>query len=102
MDIELRDYNDLKEAYQGRYEGGDSYLRRISDEVKTIKGEYEGFGTYLLRLSSEAKLERCDYGAKSFPILKVAVPAVSLAVVGVGLFLYLAKGKKNVLKRFHR
>jgi hypothetical protein len=102
MDIELRDYNDLKEAYQGRYEGDDLYLRRISDEVKAIKSEYEGFGTYLLRLSSDAKPERCDYGTRSFPILKVAVPAVSLAVVGVGLFLYLAKGKKNVFKRFHR
>jgi hypothetical protein len=100
MAIELKDYEDLKEAYQGRYEGDDSYLRSISDEVKAIKGEYEGFGTYLLRLSSEAKPRRCSYGAKSFPILKVAVSAVSLAVVGVGLFLF-ARSKKNVFSRFH-
>lgn len=102
MDIELRDYKDLKEAYQGRYEGDDSYLRRISDEVRAIKIEYEGFGTYLLRLSNEAKPGRSSYGAKSFPILKVAISAVSLAVVGAGIFLYHAKGKKNVLKRLHR
>lgn len=101
MEIELKDYEELKEAYQGRYEGDDSYLRRISDEVNAIKGEYEGFGTYLLRLSSEAKSRRGGYYTRSFPTLKVAVPAVSLAVAGIGLFLYLAKGKKNLLKHFH-
>jgi len=94
MDIELNDYEDLKEAYQGRYEGDDSYLRRISDEVNAIKGEYEGFGTYLLRLSNEAK-PRGGYSVKPFPKSIIAVSVASLAVAGIGLLTYFFKVKKK-------
>jgi hypothetical protein len=94
MDIELKDCEDLREAYQGRYEGDDSYLRRISDEVNVIKGEYEGFGTYLLRLSNEAK-PRGDCSNKSFPKSIIAVSVASLAVAGIGLLTYFFKIKKK-------
>lgn len=99
MDIELKDYKDLEKAYQGRYEGNDSYLRRISDKVKAIKGDYESFGTYLLRLSNEAK-PRCSYSTKPFPKSIIALSAGSLAVVGIGLLLYFSKVKKNKPARF--
>ena len=99
MDIELKDYEDLEDAYQGRYEGSDSYLRNISDEVKAIKGEYEGFGTYLLRLSNEAK-PRCSHSTKSFLKSIIALSAASLAVAGVGLLLYFSNVKKNRLVSF--
>ncbi len=94
MDIELKDYEDLKEAYQGIYEGDDSYLRRISDEVNAVKGNYEGFGTYLLRLSNEAK-PRGGYSAKPFPKSIIAVCLASLAVAGIGLLTYFFKVKKK-------
>jgi hypothetical protein len=94
MDIELKDYEDLREAYQGRYEGDDSYLRRISDEVNAIKGEYEGFETYLLRLSNEAK-PRGGYNAKSFPKSIIAFSVASVAVAGIGLLAYFFKVKKK-------
>jgi hypothetical protein len=94
MDIELKDYEELKEAYQGRYKGEDSYFRQISEEVNAIKNEYEGFETYLLRLSSQAK-PRGSYSAKHFPKSIIAVSAASLAAAGIGLFLYFSKVKKN-------
>lgn len=94
MDIELKDYFDLEKAYQGRYEGDDMHLRRISNEVRAMRDEYEGFGTYLRRLSKEAKA-RQEHNKKPFPTLKVAVSLVSLAVAGIGFFFYLGKVKKN-------
>jgi hypothetical protein len=98
MDIELTDYEDLKEAYQGRYQGNDSYLRRISDEVNAVKSEYEGFGTYLLRLSNEAK-PRGDCSKRPFPKSIIAVSLASIAVAGIGLLTYLFKVKQK--KRIH-
>jgi hypothetical protein len=94
MDIELKDYEDLREAYQGRYDGDDSYLRRISDEVNAIKCEYDGFGTYLLRLSNEAK-PRGGYGKKPFPKSIIAFSLASLAVAGIGLLTYFFKVKQK-------
>lgn len=95
MDIELKDYEGLKEAYQGRYEGDDSYLRRISDEVNVIKSEYEGFGTYLLRFSNEARRRGGSCITKPFPKSIIAVSVASLAVVGIGLLTYFFKFKKE-------
>jgi hypothetical protein len=94
MDIELKDYFDLEKAYQGRYEGDDMHLRRISNEVKAMKGEYQGFGTYLQRLSKEAK-DRQEHNKKPFPTLKVAISLASLAAASIGLFFYLGRVKKN-------
>jgi hypothetical protein len=99
MDIELKDYSDLEKAYQGRYEGDDTYFRRISDEVKAMKGEYEGFGTYLRRLSSEAKARRDKRSTKSFPTLKVAVSVGSLAALGIGLLVYFGKVRNKGRQR---
>ena len=94
MDIELKDYEDLKEAYQGRYEGDDAYLNRVSDEVNAVKSDYEGFETYLLRLSNEAK-PRGDCRTKLFPKSIIAVSLASLAVVGIGLLTYFFRVKKK-------
>ena len=95
MIIELKDYEGLKEAYQGRYEGDDSHLRRINNKVNAIKSEYEGFGTYLLRLSNEAKPRKGGYSTKPFPTSIIAVSLASLAVAGVGLLTYFFKIKKK-------
>jgi hypothetical protein len=97
--IELEDYEGLEEAYQGRYEGNDSHLRRISNKVKAIKGEYEGFGTYLLRLSNEAKPRKSGYSTKPFPTSIIAISLASLAVAGVGLLTYFFRKKKKDHKR---
>ena len=53
--MELKSERDLAKAYQGRYEGVDVNLRRISNEVKARRGEYNGFGVYLRRISKKAK-----------------------------------------------
>jgi hypothetical protein len=95
MDMEMSNSSDLKDAYQGRYKGDDVHLRRISNEVKALHGEYDGFGTYLRRLSTEAKTKRANLSMKPFPTIKVAFSVASLAVAGIGLFLYLGKIKKN-------
>jgi hypothetical protein len=94
MGIQLKDYEGLKEAYQGKYEGNDSYLKKISDEVNAIKSEYEGFETYLLRLSNDAK-PRGGYNAKSFPKSIIAFSVASIAVASIGLLTYFLKVKKK-------
>ncbi len=94
MGIHLEDYEGLKEAYQGKYKGDDSYLKKISDEVNAIKVEYKGFETYLLRLSNEAK-PRGGYNTKSFPKSIIAFSVASLAVAGIGLLAYFFKVKKK-------
>jgi hypothetical protein len=94
MNMEIGN-SDLKDAYQGRYKGDDIHLRRISNEVKALRGEYEGFGTYLKRLSTEAKAKRTNLSMKPFPTIKIAFSVASLAVAGIGLFLYLGKIKKK-------
>ena len=93
--MELSNSSDLRDAYQGRYKGDDIHLRRISNEVIALRGEYHGFGTYLRRLSTEAKAKRANLSMKPFPTMKVAFSVASLAVAGMGLFLYFAKIKKN-------
>jgi len=58
MKIDLRSEGDLEKAYEGRYDGFDVNLRRISNEVKARRGEYDGFGTYLRQISKKAKARR--------------------------------------------
>lgn len=95
MDIELNDSSDLKDAYQGIYKGDDVHLRRISNEVRALRGEYDGFGTYLRRLSAEAKVKKPKLSIKPFSTIKVAFSLASLAILGIGIFVYLDKSKKN-------
>jgi len=95
MDIKLKDYSDLAKAYQGRYEGDDTYLRRISNEVKARRGEYKGFGTYLRLISNGAKAGRGNNNMKSFPTKIIAVSLTSLAVAGIGLLAYFGKLRKK-------
>jgi hypothetical protein len=61
MEIDLKSEGDLEKAHQGRYNGFDVNLRRISNEVRARRGEYEGFGTYLRRISKKAKARRNDH-----------------------------------------
>jgi hypothetical protein len=61
LTIEPKSESGLAKAYQGRYEGSDVNLRRISDKVKAGRGEYNGFGVYLWRISNAAKAGRDDY-----------------------------------------
>lgn len=98
MDMEFEDYIDLAKAYQGTYEGDDTYFRRISNEVKAIKGEYKGFGTYLQRLSKEAKARRDENSVNRFPTKIIAVSVASLAAAGFGLLAYFFSARK---KRVH-
>jgi hypothetical protein len=95
MDIELNDSSDLKDAYQGKYKGDDVHLRRISNEVRALRGEYAGFGTYLKRLSAEAMTKKTKLSTKPVSTIKVAFSLATLAAVGIGLFLYFGKAKKN-------
>jgi hypothetical protein len=60
-EIDLKGESDLAEAYQGRYDGVDVNLRRISNEVRARRGEYDGFGTYLRQISKRAKARREDH-----------------------------------------
>ena len=61
MEIGLKSEGDLVKAYQGRYDGVDVNLRRISNEVRARRGEYNGFGTYLRQISKRAKARREDH-----------------------------------------
>jgi hypothetical protein len=95
MDIKLKDYSDLAKAYQGKYEGDDTYLRRINNEVKARRGEYKGFSTYLRRISNEARAGRGDSSLKRFPTKIIAVSLTSLAIAGIGILAYCGKLRKK-------
>jgi hypothetical protein len=95
MDLELKDCSDLAKAYQGKYEGEDTYLRRISNEVEARRGEYTGFGTYLRRLNDEAKAGRGGQSMKRFPTKIFVVSVASLAAAGIGFMAYFGRVKKN-------
>jgi hypothetical protein len=93
--LEFKDCSDLAKAYQGKYEGDDPYLRRISNEVKARRGEYKGFGTYLQRLNNEAKLSRSGQSMKHFPTTVFVVSVASIAAASIGLMAYFGKIKKK-------
>jgi hypothetical protein len=93
--MKLKDCSDLAKAYQGKYEGDDTYLRRISNEVNARRGEYKGFGTYLRRLSNEAKARKSGQSMKSFPTKIFVVSVASLTAAGIGLMAYFGKVKKK-------
>ncbi len=99
MIIEPEGDSDLAKAIQGRYEGDDTNLKRISNEVKARRGEYEGFGTYLRQVSNKVKSRRSDHIKKPFPTSIIAASAVSLAVAGIGLFVYFGKAEKSRLTK---
>jgi hypothetical protein len=61
METGLKSESDLAKAYQGRYNGVDVNLRRISNEVRARRGEYDGFGTYLRQISKKARARREDH-----------------------------------------
>lgn len=93
--MKLKDCSELAKAYQGKYEGNDTYLRRINNEVNARRGEYKGFGTYLRRLSNEAKARKSGQNMKSFPTKIFVVSVASLAAAGIGLMAYFGKAKKK-------
>lgn len=93
--MKFKDYSDLAKAYQGRYEGSDTYLRRINNEVKARRGEYKGFGTYLRQISNEAKAEREGTRIKGFPSRIIAVSLTSLAIAGIGFLAYFSRIRKK-------
>jgi hypothetical protein len=95
INMELKDCSELAKAHQGRYEGDDIYLRRISNEVKARRGEYTGFGRYLRQLNDETKARSGSQSVKRFPTKIIAVSAASLAVAGVGLLTYFFRVKKK-------
>jgi hypothetical protein len=95
MDMELKDCRDLAKAYQGRYEGEDTYLKRISNEVKARRGEYKSFGTYLPGLNIEAIAEKEEQNMKRFPTKIFVVSLASLAAAGIGIMAYFSKIRKK-------
>ena len=95
MGTELEDDSDLAKAIQGRCEGDDTNLKRISNEAKAKRGEYEGFGTYLRQVNNKAKSRRSYHIKKPFPELIIAVSVVSLAVAGIRFFVNFGKTRKK-------
>lgn len=87
--------SDFAKASQGKYKGDDINLKRISNEVKARRGEYDGFGTYLRQVSKEVKSRKSYHIKKPFPTSIIAASAVSLAVTGIGLFVYFGNTKKT-------